>query len=113
MQEGLNQAYVSIAKALQANVVPVGTAWQRALREDPALELYSKTAAIPDRSGTYLAACAFYATLLDKNPVGLPAEVKKEGRTIADNRSDVGNTATRGRLEAVQDSKYAAPEKSP
>jgi hypothetical protein len=82
MQERLNHAYVSIAKALEADVAPVGTAWQRALREDPALELYMRDGSHPSPDGTYLAACVFYATLLDKNPAGLPAEVKKGGKTL-------------------------------
>ena len=80
MQEGLNQAYLSIAKELHANIAPVGTAWQRAMKENPALELYMQDGSHPSPEGTYLAACVFYATLLDKSPLGLPAEVKK-GRT--------------------------------
>ncbi len=112
MQEGLNQVYVSLAKVLQANVAPVGIAWQRALREDPALELYMQDGSHPSPEGTYLAACVFYATLLDKSPVGLPAKVKKGGKMLL----NIGPTLAR-RLQGVawgtvQDSKRAAPEKT-
>ena len=80
MQEGLNHAYLGVAKELQADVAPVGPAWQQANKEDPALELYLQDGSHPSPEGTYLAACVFYATLLGKSPVGLPAEVRK-GRT--------------------------------
>jgi len=113
MQEGLHQAYFSLAKALQADVAPVGTAWQWALREDPALELYMRDGSHPSPNGTYLAACVFYATLLDKNPVGLPAEVKKGGRTLLKIDPTLATWLQGVAWRTVQDSKHAAPEKTP
>jgi hypothetical protein len=82
MQDGLNQAYGGIAKELQAGVAPVGPAWQRAMRESSNVELYAKDGSHPGTNGTYLAACVFYAVLLEKSPVGLPAEVKKENTIL-------------------------------
>ena len=112
MQEGLNQAYFSLAKALQADVAPVGTAWQWALREDPALELYMRDGSHPSPDGTYLAACVFYATLLDKNPVGLPAEVKKGGRTLLKIDPTLATWLQGVAWRALEDSKHAASEKT-
>jgi hypothetical protein len=77
MQEGLNKAYYGVAKELQANVAPVGMAWQTARKEYPALNLYDQDGSHPSPEGTYLTACVFYAFLLGESPVGLPAEVRK------------------------------------
>ena len=83
MQQALNDAYFAIAKELKAEVAPVGVAWQRALAAEPKLDLYAKDGSHPSVQGTYLAACVFYATLLNKSPVGLPAEVRKDGKVVA------------------------------
>lgn len=77
MQTKLNSGYFQIAKELNATVAPVGIAWQRALTADPKRILHSKDGSHPNPAGTYLAACVFYATLLDKNPEGLPATAGK------------------------------------
>jgi hypothetical protein len=82
MQEKLTETYFGIAKQLKARVAPVGIAWQRALKEDPKLVLHAPDGSHPSVEGSYLAACVFYATLLGKSPEGLPAEVKKGGKTI-------------------------------
>ena len=82
MQAGLTRAYVGIAKELHADVAPVGAAWQRAMQEDRTLELYMPDGSHPSANGTYLAACMFYAALLDTSPLGLPAEVKKGHKTL-------------------------------
>jgi len=40
---------------------------------DPKLVLHQADNSHPNPKGSYLAACVFYTTLLDRNPVGLPA----------------------------------------
>jgi hypothetical protein len=82
MQDALNEAYFGIAKDLGAVVAPVGMAWRRAMKDDPNLVLHSADGSHPAPAESYLAACVFYATLLDKSPVGLPAEVKKGNKTL-------------------------------
>ena len=52
-------------------------AWKKALAANPRLVLHQSDKSHPRPAGSYLAACVFYATLLDKSPVGLPAELKK------------------------------------
>lgn len=70
MTEQLREAYVSIGNELEALVVPVGLAWERALKERPTLQLYSDNRH-PTLEATYLSACVFYASLFGKSPVGL------------------------------------------
>ncbi len=94
---GLNGAYSGIAKELGATVAPVGVAWTRALATDPTLVLHQADRSHPNLKGSYLAACVFYATLLDRSPVGLPGELRKGGRLLVNgvngkrDRSDIGN----------------------
>ena len=80
LQGGLNGAYFDVAKELEAKVAPVGVAWKMALAADPALVLHRTDESHPNLAGTYLAACVFYATLLDKSPVGLPGQIKRRDK---------------------------------
>lgn len=81
---GLNGAYLEIAKELGTGVAPVGIAWKMALTADPPFVLHSPDKSHPNPAGTYLAACVFYATLLDATPVGLPGTVKHGDKVLAD-----------------------------
>jgi hypothetical protein len=80
---GLNGAYLDIAKNLGAGVAPVGIAWKMALAADPPFVLHSPDKSHPNPTGTYLAACVFYATLLDASPVGLPGTIKQGDKVLA------------------------------
>lgn len=79
---GLNGAYLDIAKELGAQVAPVGIAWKAALTADPPFVLHSQDKSHPNPTGTYLAACVFYATLLDASPVGLPGTIKQGDKVL-------------------------------
>ena len=75
MQEGLTYAYFFLARTLGARVAPVGMAWQKALRANPALKLHKRDKSHPTPLGSYLAACVFYATLFRTSPVGLTGTI--------------------------------------
>ena len=77
-QPKLDKAYYDAAKKVGAEVAPVGPAWARALKDLPKLELYTVDGIHPTPAGTYLAACVFYATLLNKSPVGLPRKISEK-----------------------------------
>ena len=68
-------AYEEVSARAAATVAPVGVAWRRSLKERPNLALYQQDKIHPTPAGTYLAACVFYKTLLDRTPVGLPSFV--------------------------------------
>ena len=72
-QSKLTAAYSTIAKELNATVVPVGPAWQMARRERPELSLYAADQSHPNPLGTYLGGCVFYRVLLGCSPIGLPS----------------------------------------
>ncbi len=74
-QTALNHAYFRAARQAGAPVAPAGIAWQLVRRERPDLELYWKDGSHPSPAGSYLAACAIYATLLHRDPSGLPGRI--------------------------------------
>jgi len=74
-QAELSKAFFDLGKDLGAKVVPVGEAWARALKEDPKLVLHTADKSHPNKTGTYLAACVFYAVIYGKSPEGLPATI--------------------------------------
>lgn len=71
MTEQLDEAYSSIGAELDAQVVPVGLAFARALSLRPELDLVTDDNKHPTLAGTYLAACTFYAALNGRSPEGL------------------------------------------
>ncbi len=74
-QQLLTDAYQSIGKELGDAVAPVGLAWQAALKARPTLELHVADKSHPNPTGSYLAACVFYATIFGKSPEGLAARI--------------------------------------
>lgn len=65
----LAAAYDALGTELGAEVAPAGLAFARSLHERPDLLLYSADGH-PTPSGTYLAACTLYGTILARSPVG-------------------------------------------
>lgn len=71
MTDTLASAYMRIANELGAYVSPVGIAWKSVI-EDTSIVLHSADDSHPNLTGSYLAACTFYAAIWQKSPVGLP-----------------------------------------
>jgi hypothetical protein len=74
-QRVIARAYDTIGRELNARVARVGPAWEWSLEDRPGLKLHAEDRSHPTPAGTYLAACVFYATLLNDSPEGLPATV--------------------------------------
>ncbi len=80
MQKEITEKYKELSKAIDARIVPVGLAWQRALELRPGLPLFDEDKSHPSPLGTYLSACVFYGVLTGKSPVGLPERlISKDG----------------------------------
>jgi hypothetical protein len=103
---GVDGAYFGIAEELNAVVAPVGMAWKEALATHPSLVLHQPDKSHPNATGSYLAACVFYATFFDKSPVGLPGEVKKGARTLVEVPPDEAATLQEIAWQAVQEAKH-------
>jgi hypothetical protein len=76
-QAVISKAYLDLSKELKAGIAPVGRAWEVAIAADPKRRLHDKDKRHPNPTGSYLAACVFYATLYGKSPEGLPGSVAK------------------------------------
>ena len=71
MNDRLRWAYKQMADENEALMSPVGMAWKASWAADSTINLWSSDFSHPSLAGSYLAACVFYATILEKNPVGL------------------------------------------
>ncbi len=71
MNDRLRWAYKQMADENEALMSPVGMAWKASWAADSSINLWSSDNSHPSLAGSYLAACVFYATILEKNPVGL------------------------------------------
>ncbi|OSZ78391.1 hypothetical protein CAP35_09065 [Chitinophagaceae bacterium IBVUCB1] len=89
MQQRLRESYLQMAQDNNAIVSPVGAAWKQVRDSFSSIDLYSPDESHPSVSGTYLAACVFYASIFHKNPIastfnnGLPATDANNLKRIA------------------------------
>jgi PKD repeat protein len=70
MQNRLRNSYLEMGTDNDAEVSPVGAAWQYVRDNHPTIDLYSSDGSHPSIRGSYLAACVHYATVYKKSPVG-------------------------------------------
>jgi hypothetical protein len=70
MTAQLAEAYTVAGNANKALVIPAGLAFARARARQPELNLYAPDKRHPSLAGTYLAACATFAALTGRSPVG-------------------------------------------
>jgi hypothetical protein len=70
MQARLRQSYLEMGQLNNAEVSPVGVAWQHIRETYPSMGLYSFDGSHPNVYGSYLAACTFYSCIFGKSPVG-------------------------------------------
>jgi hypothetical protein len=70
MTTQLAEQYTLAGNASDVLVIPAGLAFAKAIAERPTLELYQPDKRHPSLAGTYLAACATYAAVYGKTPVG-------------------------------------------
>ena len=72
MQDSLASSYLSMSNYLQTPVCPAGLTWKKSivLNGDP-IELFAGDGSHPSLAGSYLNACAFYASIFHSSPLGL------------------------------------------
>jgi hypothetical protein len=70
-QEQVDAGFLTVAEELNATVAPVGAAWARSLTQRQDLGLWQYDNVHANESGTYLAACVFYAIIYRQSPAGL------------------------------------------
>ncbi|MFT4677970.1 MAG: hypothetical protein ACI84C_001049 [Flavobacteriales bacterium] len=71
MQDLLTERYQAMAEMNDCWVSPVGAAWKQVRAEtNDEIQLYANDGSHPSPSGTYLAACVFYAMMWNESPEG-------------------------------------------
>ena len=83
-QAELSAAFSRLASERGLRLVPVATAWRRAIAQMPGVNLHAPDESHAGPAGTYLAACVFYAALTGRSPEGLPARIEVAGDVLAD-----------------------------
>jgi len=89
MQAAVDDGYLEIAGELGVPVVPVGAAWQTVVDAPSPPAMWQSDGTHPTVSGTYLAACVFYAAIFRESPTGLgdddglPAAEAHDLQTVA------------------------------
>jgi hypothetical protein len=71
MQLAIDEGYNGIAHELRLPVAPVGFTWFTVRRQHPEISMWQDDGSHPTASGTYLAACVFYAAIFRQSPEGL------------------------------------------
>lgn len=68
MDSLLYERYMYMTEVNNAIVSPVGRVWRHLRNNHPEIELYTSDNSHPSLEGSYAAACAFYTTILRKDP---------------------------------------------
>lgn len=74
-QQRLTDAVRSIGDEIGARIAPAGVAWQAVTKAHPEIELYAKDGSHPSLAGSFLAACAIFAAVLDDPAIRLAVPV--------------------------------------
>lgn len=72
MMATVRERYAALGGELGVDVVPVGTAWERALKQDPTLVLHDEDLHHASPLGSHLAAAVFFAWLTGRDPTPCP-----------------------------------------
>lgn len=80
MQAPIAEKYTELAKELEAELIPVGKAWERARTLRPDLPLFDPDGSHPSPTGTYLTACVIFGKLTGVSPVGIPHRITTTDR---------------------------------
>jgi hypothetical protein len=85
MQKALTENYSKAAKKINAKISPVGPGFKKIHDSDKELfkSLYRGDGSHPSPTGAYLAACIFYAVLLEKNPETIKWSAKLDPKIAA------------------------------
>ena len=87
-QAVLTHIYKTAARKLNAELAPVGLAWEAIHKLDPGIELYHQDGRHANPIGSYLSACVFYSVMFNTSPQGLPGRFNYKGRLWVDLEKD-------------------------
>ena len=68
MDTTIRNRYLNFTKLINGEVSPVSVVWNYLRNNHPTIELYQADESHPSPSGSYVAACCFYASIFKKDP---------------------------------------------
>ncbi|MEZ4780931.1 MAG: hypothetical protein R2816_04935 [Flavobacteriaceae bacterium] len=112
-QKILTYAYSTIAKELNAKLIPVGLVWDK-LRFQTSFDLYDLDGSHPSAYGSYLVATSIFSALLEESPLGLSGvisglqlsssgEPSLDSKSLADISETDAQTIQKTSWEVVED----------
>jgi hypothetical protein len=110
LQRRIALAYEETGKDLGATVAPVGLAWQKITASGKPLTLYSADKFHPSEQGSYLAACVFYLTMVDRKMEGFPGRLVFNGKVLSNISNADAGRLQRAAREAVYDQRKKLAE---
>ncbi|MEO0471575.1 MAG: T9SS type A sorting domain-containing protein [Bacteroidota bacterium] len=87
MDSTLRERYLKMTNILNGEVSPVSAVWRYLRVNHPNIELYSADGSHPSASGSYAAACCFYAAIFKKDPSQISFDFTLDANTAASIRS--------------------------
>jgi hypothetical protein len=79
----VSESYRLAAEEVNGALFPAGEAWRAAWRRDEKLKLYSSDGLHPSPAGTYVIALVIYEQLFGQSPIGLPARLQLQSKSIS------------------------------
>lgn len=70
MQDSIINGYRYLSNFYNVPIVPVGMVWKKVMETHPEINLYAEDEEHPNRVGSYLSACTFYAAIFNESPEG-------------------------------------------
>ncbi len=70
MQENVKRGYFQLNRVFKYPIAPVGMVWQQVRQSHPEINLYVPDKEHPNPSGSFVAACTFYASVFKESPSG-------------------------------------------
>lgn len=83
MQENVKRGYFQMSRHFHFPIAPVGMVWQQVREQHPEINLYVTDKEHPNPSGSFVAACTFYASIFKESPVGGSAPSKVSSAVVA------------------------------
>jgi hypothetical protein len=83
-QAKLTKVYGALAKEVGATLVSVGPAWERSMKERPAVELFDEDGLHPSPFGSFLSALVFHRAIHGKPVKSPPKQIALMGTVLVD-----------------------------
>lgn len=82
MQANVRRGYFQASNYFHIPIAPVGMVWQEMRKTHPEIPLYRDDHQHPNPSGSFIAACTFFASIWKESPVGGNAPATVQASTV-------------------------------